>query len=177
MRLTRTVSSETAFEDAECLSLYEHCMTQQSNSVVVEIGCQLGRTSSIITQVGKYRGYQSIHIDPYIDDPAYLLEWHRMMHAIGNPYIHFCMPSKMAYAELRLLGPIDLLLIDGDHTEDGVREDCSVAGEIVKSGGVMLAHDYGRDSLPDVWRVMNKYTAQGWESLGAAGTLGGWRRK
>ena len=177
MSLTATVSSATAFSNEECAALYKFCCQQTPISKVVEIGCQLGRTSSIIAQVGKAIGYHSIHIDPYTQQFEYLRGWIEMMHGIGNPFTLHCMRTDQARAELTRLGGIDLLLIDGDHTEDGVKKDCMTAGEVVRSGGFMCAHDFGRESLPDVERIMSAYaTAPKWKAIGVYGTLGVWQR-
>ena len=177
MQLTRNVSSVAAFEDTECKALYDLCCAQRSSSVVVEIGCQLGRTSSIIAQVGKSIGYHSVHIDPYTFQLEYLSGWIAMMHGIGHPFTFLCMRTDQAGRELLQYGEIDLLLIDGDHTEAGVRADCHVAAELVRRGGIMCAHDYGRDSLPDVYRVLSAYAVlPKWDLIGIFGTLGVWRR-
>lgn len=63
------------------------------------------------------------------------------------------------------------------------RSSCGYKGvdthmaDLVRPDGVMCAHDYGRDSLPDVYAVINAYVdLGGWEYLGVAGTLGMWRR-
>lgn len=37
--------------------------------------------------------------------------------------------------------PVDLLFIDGDHSELGVRSDCAMYGPLVRPGGVMAFHD------------------------------------
>lgn len=177
MELTRTVSSATAFSDAECAALYDLCCEQQSLSTVVEIGCQLGRTSSIIAQVGKAIGYRSVHIDPYTSQYEYLGPWIKMMHGIGNPFTFHCMRTDQARQALDAGDIIDLLLIDGDHTEDGVKKDCMIAGDLVRINGYMCAHDFGRESLPDVSRVMNTYAVPPkWKHIETYDTLGVWRR-
>ena len=103
MALTSTVSSATAFSDVECRALYDQCFKLNPSSVVVEIGCQLGRTSSIIAQVGKEIGYRSIHIDPYTQQFEYLRGWIEMMHKVGNPFTFLCMRTDQAERELRSL--------------------------------------------------------------------------
>ncbi len=178
MTLTRTVSSHTAFSDAECAKLHELCCDMQALSNVVEIGCQLGRTSSIIAQVGKAVGYHSIHIDPYTSQYEYLGPWIKMMHEVGNPFTFHCMRTDQARRWLEAIDIIDLLLIDGDHTDDGVKKDCMVAAELVRVGGYLLAHDYGQESLPDVKRIMDAYAvAPKWKPMGIFDTLGVWQRQ
>jgi hypothetical protein len=173
MKLTRNVSSATAFSDAECAALYDLCTQLNSSSCVVEIGSQLGRTSSIIAQVGKVIGYQSIHIDPYTFQYEYLAPWVKTMHEIGNPFTLHCMRSD----QVRISRPIDLLLIDGDHTPAGVTTDMLFAGEHVAFGGIMCAHDYGQPSLPEVSQVLNKMAIRPlWQRLGVYDTLGVWRK-
>jgi len=181
MELTRTVSGAAAFEDAECLALYNLCQNLQPLSVVVEIGCQIGRSSSIIAQMSKAIGFHAIHIDPYIDNAPYLVRWIEMMHSIGHPFTFLHMKSEESRKELFDLsfknGGIDLLLIDGDHSEEGVWKDCRIAAQLVRSGGIMCAHDFGRGSLPDVYKVLSEYAvAPDWTQLAVHGTLGVWKR-
>ena len=173
MQLTRTVSSATAFSDVECKALYELCLRQRPLSRVVEIGCQLGRTSSIIAQVGKSLGYRSVHIDPYTSQYEYLGPWVKMMHEVGNPFTLHCMRTD----QVRFQPEIDMLLIDGDHTTSGVKKDCEFADEHVRRGGIMCAHDYLREGLPEVGQVMKAYAVEPkWKMLGLYDTLGVWQR-
>ncbi len=177
MQLTRTVSSATAFSDIECAKLYELCCEQHALSNVVEIGCQLGRTSSIIAQVGKTVGYHSIHIDPYTSQYEYLGPWIKMMHEIGNPFTFLCMRTDQAFRWLDAIDIIDLLLIDGDHTTHGVKTDCMVAGELVRVGGYLLGHDYANVGLSEVGQVLTAYAMEPkWEKIGVFDTLGVWQR-
>lgn len=179
MQLTRTVSGATAFEDAECSAFYNLCCRMTPESNVVEIGCQIGRSSSIIAQVGAAVGFRSIHVDPYVDNLDYLLRWTRMMHDTEHRYTFLHMKTEDSSGILRDLTPtgIDLLLIDWDHSAEGVRSDCKIAGDLVRLGGYLCAHDYGHSSLPDVYEVMNEYAvAPDWDRIGVYGTLGVWQR-
>jgi hypothetical protein len=180
MALTRRVSSATAFSDAECEKLYELCMEQPSLATVVEIGCQLGRTSSIILQCAKAKGYHSIHIDPYTFQFEYLNGWIKMMHALGHPFVFLCMRTDQARRELAFLcrDGIDLLLIDGDHTTDGVQKDCQFAAERVRPGGLLLCHDYHQQSWPEVHQVLDAYAVPPkWQHVCTYDTLGVWKRQ
>ncbi len=178
MTLTRTVSSATAFSDAECKALYYHCLGVEAGGLVVEIGCQLGRTSSIIAQVGKEQRYHSVHVDPYTSQPEYLVGWTRMMHGIGGCWVLGCMRTDQA--EWLLAGRwIDLVFVDGDHNGPGVRTDCEILLPRVAQGGVALFHDYGHFDLievqPEVDRAIAA-SARRWERLPLVDTLAGWRR-
>lgn len=174
MQFTRNVSSHTAFEDEECKALYDYCLKVPRGGTVAEIGCQLGRTSSIIAQLSGDVGYRSIHIDPYTYQIDLVQQWIVMMHKIGEPFTFMCMRSGQADLDA---AETDLLLIDGDHTLGAVRTDCGLAMEIIKPGGYMLAHDYGRESLPDVYQAVNEFMQHApFKPIGVYGTLGVWQR-
>jgi predicted O-methyltransferase YrrM len=185
MQLTRTVSSATAFDDAECKAMYDALQEVPFGGLVVEIGCQLGRSSSLIAQcaLGKFH---TVHIDPYTDQPEFLKQWHEMMWRIGDrdhSYTHMCMRTEQAIPLLVKLGAadgIDLVFIDGDHGYPSVMLDLVVLAPMVKSGGLLTMHDYGRDSLPGVWNAANDHFSlvpDKWGHIGVYGTLGVWRRK
>lgn len=182
MQLTRTVSSATAFDDAECKAMYDACQTVPFGGVVVEIGCQLGRSSSLLAQCALNK-FHTIHVDPFTDQPDFLKQWHEMMWAIGGRdhfYTHLCMRTGQALWQLKMLGDdgIDLAFIDGDHEYPGVMMDLEILGPLIKPGGLLTMHDYGRDSLPGIYQAASEYIkADEWEHVGVYGTLGVWRRK
>jgi len=175
MVLTRGVSSRDAFEDVECERLWTLLQAVPEDGIVVEIGCQLGRSSSLVLQSAKAKGFLSVHIDPWTSQPDFALQWHVMAWRIDVPHVVLQMRTDQVLEQGWPLD-IDLLLIDGDHTEDGVRKDLGMA-ERIRIGGILTAHDYGRHALPDVYAVLEPYTSDGrWEDLGIHGTLGSWRR-
>jgi hypothetical protein len=59
--------------------------------------------------------------------------------------------------------PIDLLWVDGDHTEAGARFDLEAWGALVRPGGVIAAHDY-RERFPGVRKAWDETItpARGW---------------
>jgi len=79
MQITQNISGCAALENPEAKGLYDCCVQVPQGGVVVEVGCQLGRSSSLITQLAKAIGFHSIHIDPYTEQPDYLKGWAEMM--------------------------------------------------------------------------------------------------
>ncbi len=58
----------------------------------------------------------------------------------------------------------DMILIDGDHSYDGVRQDVDIYREFLRPGGFMILHD---SALPDfgVQKVVNEIKGEDWAEL------------
>ena len=179
MKLTQTVSAEAAFNMDACRAFYDTVMKLSPCSTIVEVGVEYGRSTSILAQVAKEQGYRLLLIDPFVTKrtgPKVV----EMLLGVGAPFTLYCMTT----AEFEVKAPwsrdirIDLLHIDGDHTRENVERDCAMFLPMVSAGGYACFHDYGRDSLPDVFPVVNEYTKNdGWEEVGTFGTLHVVRRK
>lgn len=52
-------------------------------------------------------------------------------------------------------GPYDVLVIDGDHTFDGVKADFERYAEMLVPGGMLIVDDYGSDDWPDVTKYVD----------------------
>jgi predicted O-methyltransferase YrrM len=182
MLVTRKVSGSAALEEPEARALYDCCVQVPKDGIVVEVGCQLGRSSSLIAQVGYAIGYHTVHIDPYKEQPEYLRGWADMMLRLGkdseeHAFTFLCMRTEQAKWLLQRLGPIDMAFIDGDHEQAGVEIDLKLVAEWIKRGGFLTAHDYGRESLPTVKAAIDGWIDFRWEQLAGAETLGVWRRR
>lgn len=182
MQVTSQISSHTAFEDPECQALYAALIEVPRWGLVVEVGCQLGRSSSIISQMRQALDFHAVHIDPYTSQPDYLKQWVEMMANIGGQTTHafalLCMRTEQAHWYLDRLGYIDLAFIDGDHDYAGVTTDLALVAEKVRTNGLLLAHDYGNPGLAGVQTALDEYTASGlWTKVGVYGSMGIWRRK
>ena len=55
--------------------------------------------------------------------------------------------------------PADLVIVDGDHSEAGIRGDLEVWVPQVKPGGLILCHDYKRGHWPAVAEVIEQMLA------------------
>lgn len=181
MEVTKHISSPTAFDDVECRALYDKLLCVRPGGIVVEIGCQLGRSSSIIAQLQPVCQYHAIHIDPYTDQPGYLMGWMQKMFEITHPTEHefalMCMRTEQADWLFSRLGELDLVLIDGDHEHHAVHTDLWQVADNLRRGGYLLAHDYERPSLPDVKRAVDEFLDMQWHPIGVFGSLGVWLRK
>lgn len=178
MQVTSGVSSVTALSDEEARGMYDALAQVTRDGLVVEVGTQLGRSSSLITQLAHDIGFHVLHIDPYTQQTDMAKQWLGMMAAVGTTFLLAHMRTDQADWLLQRLGPIDLAYIDGDHCGPGVRIDLALVADRVRSGGLLLCHDYGRDSLPDVFQVVNQYLESDlWDHVGTYGTLGVWRRQ
>jgi predicted O-methyltransferase YrrM len=184
MKLTRGISSETALDDAEAKGLYDACKVVPLGGLVIEVGCQLGRSSSLIAQVAQERHFHSVHIDNYKQQPDYLQAWVKTMWEIGGDDEHrftlLCMRTEQALWLIEQLADddgISLAFIDGDHEYPGVMIDLEALCPLIAKGGLLTMHDYGRDSLPGVYKAASEFLKPDqWEHVGTYGTLGVWRK-
>lgn len=181
MEFTNNVSRPDALQDIECKALYGCLMEVPSNGIVVEIGCQLGRSSSIIAQVQKERLYHAIHIDPYTEQPEYFKGWTEMMEQVSRgpnrEFTFLCMRTLQAEWFLTKLWGIDLAFIDGDHEYASVMTDLHLVADRIKRGGYLTAHDYANEGLPGVKKALGEYIDLQWHQMGVFGSLGVWLKK
>lgn len=157
------------FGEEESRALFEQA--NRGFSHAVEIGCWAGKSSSILVQC-------AIDQDSYVSlvDPFVWLEGDARPAFRRNIEEHFAGYRNWQLLEMgsgpanRLLGPIDLLHIDGDHTLGGISNDCMLYLPDLNPGGVVCVHDYTNPAYPDIQTVLDEYT-KGWEDLGVYNTL------
>lgn len=181
MKITDSVSSNAALENPEAKALYECCREVRRWACVVEVGCQLGRSSSIITQMASALNFYSLHIDPYTGQPEFMQQWATMMYRVGGVQEHaftlLCMRTEQAEWHLEKLAPFDLAYIDGDHGTAEVEMDLALVACKIRRGGLLACHDYGRESLPTVKSALDGFIDERWKMEKHVGTLGVWRRQ
>ncbi len=176
MILTRTVSSPAAFEDDECHAYFDILMTLPENALIVEVGLEYGRSSSIALQVAKDKTLRYVGIDPFSDEEVYA-KWLDMAHQVGFDNM-VVVRGKSASSRIGSADLVSAILIDGDHSYNAVLDDCSHFLPLVERGGYALFHDYGRDSLPEVTQAVDDYFVDEptWKWYRQVGTLGIWGR-
>lgn len=175
----------SAMHETERRKLYELCSKIPGNGLAVEVGCQLGCSSTIISGVGYDLGYNTVHIDPYTQQPGYLNGWtNQMMKLVGDwdhRFCLLCMRTEQAlwYLERLFRDGIDFAFIDGDHLAKGVEIDMDVIASKITRGGRMACHDYGHVDFPGVKEEVDRYVMRdgGWHFEGMAHGMSVWYRK
>lgn len=172
-RLTDTVSSPAAFSRAECQAYYDLLTGLPDDSAVLEIGLHLGRSSSIIMQLQRAKGLDYHGIDPFEVDTA--PAWMRLLLQTGARATVYVSRSE----SVALYAMFDLVLVDGDHSAEGVATDIRLAMGHLVPGGYVLFHDYTqadphvRDVYPTVQKEMAFYSTI--KEQGIVDRLGIWR--
>lgn len=155
---------------------------------IVEIGCWMGRTTSILLQAANVWHAEVTSVDAFSEMPngyerATPKVWRSNLVAAGlTPPRLIPMVSKDAaptYSE-----QIALLFIDGDHRKEFVSEDLSLWGAKVKLGGVIALHDMFYPSITGVanavaewWERERDETGPSWEIIGMVDYTIAFRRK
>jgi hypothetical protein len=173
-KVTREIGDHRLLEYDEAVGLYACCAQVPEGGTVVEVGCDAGRSSSLIAQVGKSVKYRSIHIDPFTEHPDNRDAWCKLMHSLGSRYSLILLRTK--FASLHLSGiAVDLAYIDGDHEESAVTTDLNLIASKVRQGGYLACHDYA--TMDGVKQAVDPYVKCGWSETRVFGSLGVWRKK
>lgn len=164
---TKDIGSEAAFSEEEARALHRICTTLSPYSTILEVGCEYGRSTSVLAQMAKALKARLYLVDPFIAKESFL-PCMRMLQKIGHPFTLFKGKTEV----LPTVPPLHLLHIDGDHSTVGIGMDCFRLLPHVAIGGHACFHDCGRNSLPTVWPVVDSYTRnEKWQVVETAGTL------
>lgn len=149
-------TSVASFTKKECKAYYDQLILLPPFSNVVEIGVQYGRSTIISASVAKEHSLNLTAIDNWSEDgekaKAMVDKWMKELK------LSFTLLNKTSLsARIDYHSPIDLLFIDGNHTYQGVTDDCMYWIPLVKLNGIVCFHDFGRESLPDVYRAFNDW--------------------
>lgn len=144
---TSKVSSHTAYSEAECRLLFEVAMRTPRGGVMVEIGCEYGRSTSMLLQIAKELGAELHLVEPH--PKPELIE---MLCNLSYPFILYVSKSGVTYG---LPDTFHFLHIDGDHDYEGVMSDLQMFVPFTE--GYVICHDFERESLPDVTRAIRSY--------------------
>jgi predicted O-methyltransferase YrrM len=156
--------NQVASELREFLQL----VREEQPRAVLEIGTALGGTLFLLTRAAapdativsidlsgdlRFGGGRVAQRRPLFE--AFALDEQQVFFLAGDSHD----PEMRRRVEAKLRGrPVDVLMIDGDHTEDGVRHDFELYSGLVRPGGLIAFHDIvdGRPDLvggvPRFWR-------------------------
>jgi predicted O-methyltransferase YrrM len=179
--VTNPISDYFHLTEEEARCLYSALVQVPPSGVIVEVGCQLGRSSSIIAQIKPFLDYRSIHIDPFLA-AEWGTKWMEMMQHLSGIYGFTLLRMRTEQAVWHLdrlcSAGIDLAFIDGDHEKRGVAIDMELVAERVKPGGSLVCHDYAQPALPGVKEAIDAYVSiERWQHIGVYDTISWWKRK
>lgn len=134
-------SQRGASQNADELLGFVDFVAAKNPKVVVEIGTQRGGTHFVFAN-GLPTVELTVALDLVLRNRMRLRRFHRP--DVDVRQIQGDSRSPLVWAELeRMLAgrPIDVLMIDGDHTYFGATEDYRLYAPLVREGGVIALHD------------------------------------
>ncbi len=187
MPLIPSVSFEQAWECAikitgwfsglEGRALWDAGLESLDQYGAIEVGCYYGRSTSVLCHLLHGSGIPLILIDPFVGfseqggnpKDGTRQELLANLEPIGTP---FQLIEKISWEvpAAELPSVIDLLHVDGDHREEGVRKDCIKFLPLVRVGGFALFHDYANPGTLGIPKAVDEFT-QGWEVRGTFDNL------
>lgn len=137
-----------AWQDQAELAQAVQLAASTSPRVIVEIGCDSGGTLYAWTQIcGRVYGITSGDNSPGGGGRGGQLDSHGADVLAGDSHD----TDSWAWLNRALLGsPVDVLVIDGDHSQAGCRQDLADYGPLVRPGGLILVHDIHTRGEPGV---------------------------
>jgi predicted O-methyltransferase YrrM len=132
---------------------------------MIEIGCQQGRTAkTILDHVPSLQRYIGIDI-PFGKRTTLLCQRSEIPYTAGlwvADNVRFAL-ALCDHGSLELtadnLEPCDAVFIDGDHSAKAVLHDSYLAHLLVRSGGIIVWHDYGNPAV-EVTQVLDQLCVQ-----------------
>ena len=123
-----------------------------------QLQCQAAQGEVLFTEVGSYAGASLLQscialrthglpISAIAVEPTGQSQFYQVLRELGNDARHLKMNSEIAAPiiaqEYKRAGRLaDAIFIDGDHSYQGVKQDLSLYFPLVKSGGLLIVHDY-----------------------------------
>jgi predicted O-methyltransferase YrrM len=144
---------------------YEHMVrTSQSGATFIEVGAWRGRSTSYmaveILNSGKNIFFYTV--DTWKGSEEHAIQFFSEVTTDGlyndflkniEPVRHLVAPIRMASVEAASLfedESFDLVVLDGDHSYEGLSADIQAWWPKVKPGGIMAGDDYNKEYWPSV---------------------------
>ncbi len=137
--------------------LYELIMEKEPKINVLEIGVRQGQSTRTILSALKEKGcghLTSISIDLPNASERIPVDLHDFWTAVAGD------SHKVEVFDSVSTESFDVLLIDGDHSYNGVKQDFAMYAPLVKKGGIILLHDVCNQKcgVPEFWaELLTKY--------------------
>ena len=135
--------------------------------IVVEIGAYIGNTAVFIHRILNYLANTRtpvLSIDPFERcnpdevNPQGVLQKY-LQNVLDAGAASRCFPLVGFSHDVHMIIPekIGVLIVDGDHRYEGVKNDLLFYSSKVRHGGMLFIDDYNEKSYPDVFRAFNEF--------------------
>ncbi len=157
----------------QLLAMYRLAATWPTRGDIVELGAWVGLTTCYLAAACRVRGHGCVHaVDTFKGtkegDTQYgsieklggstLREFRDRIHTARlDDRVHTLVGLTSDMVREYRGRPIRMLLIDADHSYDGVRSDFELWSPLVVPGGLIVFHDY---LMPDVARFVDTVVAE-----------------
>lgn len=143
---------------------------------VIEFGVNVGRTAkALLANVPSIEDYTGIDVTPdYV--PSKPVQRREVPLRPGelvasDPRFRLIVTPRgsldLTAADLQ---PCDVAFIDGDHGREAVLHDTALAASVMRSGGIIIWHDYHDLGTVDVKSVLDAFYNSGHDIAAVAGT-------
>lgn len=169
-KIVEESSHETAFNKEECRALYNLLSDFDTDSNVVEIGVEFGRSTTVIAELANEMGFYFLAIDNWSGEYGGMAKDHVLSQKNKYDWDFNLWSMDSLKASKKYYGKIDLIHIDGDHSYEAVLADCEAWLPKVKKGGYACFDDWNHAGLPGVYRACKEYlTEDKWKFIGQYG--------
>ncbi len=164
----------TSIQDAILRVLVAHSI-EKDNLAYLEIGvlfgvnvctinelCQNKFESLSISVIDPFEGYYAngnpdIVTNFYVNRKSFI---HNLVRSDIDPsevsIFQGLSTDKKVLKQAKLVGKLDMLLIDGDHSYEGVKFDVDHYSDLLGAGGIMIIDDYGTSDWPEITRYVDE---------------------
>jgi predicted O-methyltransferase YrrM len=141
---------------------------------VVEIGT--GKGSSLVRILYGLALHEDVRV--WTIDLLEQEEAHEALESaqIPNWRYEFLIGESVEIGKMPNWEPLDLILVDGSHSYEGVKADVGAWAPHLKPEGVMVFHDY-KNRKHKVTRAVDESMRDGWQQVGLVGTMAAYTRK
>jgi len=143
--------------------------------VMIEIGCQQGRTAkTILHNIPYLETYIGIDVPSYykptLDCQRDEIPVSAGVFAAYDPRFYLLVKERGSLdVGPQDLEPCDAFFIDGDHSAKAVTHDSFLSRALVRPGGIIIWHDYNNPAV-EVTQVLDQLENQGWPIVAIDGS-------
>lgn len=151
------------YSEKEAEQLYKYVMGLDESGLVVEVGCERGKSTSVLASAAKERGVAFYVVDSWVYDrdrnePAF---WENMRRLGLEDTFEFVEKDSALAAYDFDDKSIDLLHLDSDHKYDYSVKELAAWRPKMARDGIICFHDYARPAFANgIKKVVDEAVAR-----------------